>query len=625
MEQIDYEKRRNDRLKEANIKKIAKLEEDILRTREKIYRTAAVLVKHETAYKNKQKYYDEYERLKEEDPESAQEIWEKRKLGVTKTNVEGRTKDIKDMEGGIPATEELLDKLNREINEILAFNPIRDQLQSVQGEFRKTTKKEWGRIPNSVFKTMQDIFVPPGHRVVPKEAGIFDREFRDNLPLDACIIDPERIPEWFLEDFGIAEFPKGLTSFEKLKIKTESIPEVIRLFQHLKPMSPYDPRAKGDKYRLLAVEGYNDVHDGKIIAPRFLGKVSRDEDRKFMQVFNSAYSAHRKAEYIEKGYSRESGKIHGMKQRIESIRKQIQGMKDNDPKKDEIIEKLAAEIEELKNVTSYFKHEAYDIFKEVRNIKLKDKRGKHNPGRACARIVGALGRLDKRLPEIFEKSKASYEDKYTLSMRIDGAKAVLNQGFRDFRDICDLIYNEQKAEDYGPLFGKKSEDLAGDINELLEKLPDFDSLKIRPFNQCADKLKKKVELIKKGLEKGERETVRNEAIKAFVICKIFKIQDERENILHDISLVPEETSVEFVLNMAKRLQKATEAREVFPNVKVGYHDVYADLQEKVKVLREKLQEYEEMELTPDKRREMYKRLKKYLKKIDFPAILNDLN
>jgi len=609
------------KLKDQTEKDLSKLDVEITNVRRKLEKALDILHKHKLAITNKQRFYHRYLELKEEDPRAADELYEKKKLGISLDRKRNKEAEIEILEQTLQELVELQGRLRIDLKILPDFSPIEDQFDLIKSEFSWVTKKEWNRQPNSKFKTFQNIFGPAGRRILPKQGGIYDGEHGDNIPLDICVLDPRYVRDWFLEEFDLADLPDDLTRLEKMRVKASLKPQIAELFEHSNPMSPYGSGGDKKNYRLLVVEDYDSTHDGKIIAPFYLGRISRDPDKKAIQVFDNAYSAHRKGEYIEKGYTKERGKIFGMKRRVESIRRNIQGMKANDPRRPEVEDALAAIVVELEQVTNFYKHEAYDIFKKVRQI--KDKRDKHNPGATCAQIVKALSLLEERMPQIFEKSKAMHEDKETLSVHIQDGKSVLDQCFYDFKDICGLVYDTQKAEAHGPLFGNGVE--KGDIEKRLERLPDIDSLKIRPFNQYGAKLAEKVELIKKAMQEDNQETVRNESVKAFVICKIFHIQHEREKILRDISLVPEETSVDFLLGMARRLQSVTEAREVFPDVQVGYHGVYENLQERVKGLTRGLQHYDKQVLSQDEKREMYTRLKEYLEEIDFSAILEQLD
>jgi len=592
------------KIKDSYDKKIAELEDEIKRREAQLEIELGILRKYE-------KRYDENQLLPG--------ISAKDDLRLTRIKIRMSKKQerIKELQERLREKEELLERMRGEINEILSFDPIREQYEPVKDEFKKATDEDW-RIRNSRFKAFQDVFAAPGYRMVPIETGIYGGADYDNIPLDVCVVDPERINNGILKEFGLGQIDREMTPFEKMKVRTGAIPKVKDLFEHTKPMLPFDSHEKGDSYRLLVIEGYSPEHDGKILCARHQGRQSPIKDRKVLHTFDSVYTAYRSAAHPESGYQDERAKLFGIKLRVDGYRKQIIGMKKDDPKLDEIKDKISKEVENFEGVINPHKREAGDIIKEVQPI--KDMLGRHNPGRACARLVKAIDELQERFPEIMAISEAMHEDKEILSTRIMQDEAVMDKCFDDFKAACELIKQYEHREENGPLFV-----FNGEVGLLLKGMADFDTLKVRPFSLYASNLKARKHAIECALGNGDFCAAKKEAVKGFIIAKIFRIQKKSEEMLKDISLMPEETSIATLLGIAEELHGVANERQVFPFLRTEYERTYEALEQSIRKLAEGLKVYNQAGLEDRQKLQMYKRLKKYLEDLDFLAILSQLN
>ena len=605
---------------------IDKLDKAINKAERTLEREGSILEKHQISLDNKGAQYTLFDALHTEDEEAAAQFKIDNKLTVTEERHRKKAEAIENIKVKLTAMRELRDLMKSEIEAL--FDPYESQHAEVKGEFRKATNEDWKRIPNSVWKTYQDIFAPPGYRTVPRDAGIFDGAEYDNIPLDSCVIDPnpKRSAARFVKEFGLAEMPGDATLFQQMQTILDAKPEIAKVFSHLKPMSPYGPDGSADSYRLLVLRDYNLEHDGKIVAPIFLGRTSRIQDRKVFQTFDSVYGAHRKALHADKSYEAEAPKIFGLQSRVKAINTQTRGLKKGNPKIEVICEQLSKEVEILERATNHFKAEAGDILKAVAGI--KDSLGRHNAGKACTQMVAVLSRLNKRMPQIHEKSKAMGSDEKALSMRIDRAEAIMDVCFNEFLEICKNTERFEKNNGNGPLF-QGYNDLKNNVNSALTILSEIDSLTLRPFNLYAAKLREKAEVIQKALEEKDIEALRISAIKAFIISKIFKVQQERESIMRDITLLPDTTSVESLLEKAEDLLAVVAEKQVYPLVKTSYEPHYIEIHIKIAKIAERLKVYNGIDFDEkenrEKRTKMYGDFKKYLEGINFPKILEELD
>ena len=550
------------------------------------------------------------------------EILERHKIRYDKHPLESHLRRITAKEEQIETLEARMILTRGNLKEVIHFNPAEQQFSEVSREFRKVRGNEWRKVPNGVWKTMQDLFAPPGYRITPKENGIFGGDW-ENIPLDTCIIDPNprRSAYRFLKEFGLADFPKKMTSFERIKEVIKSKPELIRAFGQMKPMSPYGPAENGDDFRLLVIEGLVREHDGKILATMQLGRQSPTEDRKIFQVYGSIYPAHRKALHAKKSYTNETPKIFGVLERVTALSRQTRGIKKGSKRKDAIMEQLGREIEILERATNYFKAQAADLLKEVRGI--RDSLGRHNPGVTCAKLIAVLNRLNERLPQIKYKAEAMGEDEQVMSMRIDRAEGILEECFRGFKTICEKTEAYEKNDKSGELF-QGYDEMEEEIKRGLEAMENVNELHIRPFNLYGKKLEERKRDITGALDKKDINALRDNAIKGYIITKLFRIQKERERILKEVSLMPEETDIRTLLEKAEELGEVATKRQVYPFTETHYEPVYREVEQRVETLIKGLRMHAGKEYDTESKKAMYGRLQKWLEELDFEQILAEL-
>ena len=268
---------------------------------------------------------------------------------------------------------------------------------------------------------------------------------------------------------------------------------------------------------------------------------------------------------------------------------------------------LASEVELLHFVTNAYKAQAHDILDDVKN--LKDSLGRHNPGATCARLVKALDLLNERLPDIFEKSKFIASDKRLLNARIGRDKEMMDHSYRGFLGLCRGLQTGQDEKG---------------LKRRLGHLPQFERLTLRPFRQYAHKLTDKTAAIRDGLEARDVEFVRDQAINGYVAAKAFECQHERERILRDIAQSPMQTTIPQLLQRSRRLHEVANSKETFPSVRPVENRAYDEMREKLRVLMERLEHYEQKEMSEAERLAMYERLQDYLEQIDFTKVLENL-
>ena len=305
---MNYDKERQSRLSLQAEVEVKKLEERLRKTRQKLHDALSILSKHKGTLERKQE--------KGVEP------------GVTQERIDKKLAQIDRFKERIAAMADRLERMRGETKRVLDFQPVQDQLAALPTEYRQAESPEWRKLVNSRFKTFQDIFTPPSARVLPTSRRGMSRSQYDRLSLEACPVDPERVPDWLIQELELAEL-EGMSELEKMEAKVEAIPEIRRLFESTEPLTDHKGRRS---YRLLEVTGYSENQDGKMLVPYHISK-NGQASRKGFQMYDSIYEAHRRTLHIDRGYQIERTKLHGIRVRIRGIQSELIGMKKGDPRK----------------------------------------------------------------------------------------------------------------------------------------------------------------------------------------------------------------------------------------------------------------------------------------------------
>lgn len=578
---MKFEDERNRRMIEAGEAKIGVLEAYIAKIRARLEKAKDVLTKHEIALSRKE--------AKGQD------------LGPAEERVERKREEIKNMEASLEEMVMMAETLRNQVKRLMDFHTVQDTLDNLPGDFVRAKKGEWN-IPNSRFKTVEDLFTPAESRVIPARRKGMSPKAYDRLPLDVCPIDPERVPDWLMEEFGWGAM-KGKSTFDRLEAKALAAPRIRELFAHVEPLGAYDHQT----YRALVIEGYAPEHDGKLIVTSYQSREDEEVDRKIMAVYDDAYAARRRPGHIEGGFERENEKLHGIRGRVTDIQEELPGLKKGDPLSQELQDQLATEFEILGHVTSYYGSQVADILATVSD--LKDRSGRYNSTAACMRLLKAIDLISKRLPQIFGKSPYVAEDKRILDVEIKNGTETLDRCRRGYLGICRGLQQCEPKER---------------ILQKMDRLPELTDLRIRPFNLYGAKFAEKTAMVKEGLDGNNAEMVRDSAIDAYVAGKVFHLHHEREKILRDIVESPVQVSIASLLKRANELLHMSRSKETFPDIRTGGNEAYVRMRNRLRDAVRGLEHYSTRRMTETERLAMYERLKKFLEDVDFISVLENL-
>lgn len=621
--------------------KIKTLDQDIARTRRRIDQATKVLDKHQSAKNNKKGDYDEFDSLVAADPKAAEELDAKKKLTVSKDRVSNKESEIADIRSQLNDLLAQRKALAKEKVAFVNYDPLQEHLKDpaikeAMKEF-KTTKVL--RKSNSKFTTLEALFARPEHRVVAKPEGKFGLTPLDQLPLELVTMDPDLIPAWLLEEFGIAQIPANASALAVLQAKVEAMPKIRELFKKSSPLGIQREGAEQPwlNHRLLAVQGMGEEHDGKILYSRYHGKAEEKSDRKMLQVFHSAYDSHRKTDHADKRYQEETPKILLAEFRIQGIHQELLEIRKGDPdaaaKKEAIRLRLIEELQPLRHATNVHKRSAFDSL--LASVQLKDSMGRDNLGAACARLLRALGQIRHRRPQIYKRSQFGHADQQTLDEAIGKGESYLSE----YRVAAKAMVQKMPCLKSNPVFNGSPKGIGNQadavtvalVGPLRSMMTRSDFPAVRPFNLYGQKLEKILDAIQFTIRLQKTDTqdkfalTSMEVSKAFHLMQLFDFQKRIERLIKEVSL---NSALDFNSLTAKAvaLENVVLKPEIpLSGVSAPYQAAHAVVAKMALGLVRGLRHYSDKKLSGEETSQRRLSLKAYLESVDFPSILATLD
>lgn len=572
------------------------------------------------------------------------------KQGITWKRIQAKRKEAGKLGSRIVIVEPRLEIAKRYVKNVR--DHIRGQLeQPLMQEFVEIDKKDRKKV-RSKRDVLRLLYVSPEHWMEASETGKYRDSTDDDIPYEINVIDPGRISEETLEKLGIADFDDAYEPYHHYYRKVKAIPRLIELFEKAIPLTKLTDDGPRDNFRLMAIHDFDPEHDGKILWPRYRGTKSEEEDTKILQIYSDGYSAFRKASYVDRGYERE---VHHLSQAAsllvlaldsaKKIRKHQPGASHAKAVIQEQLTKACRHLETVSrrrgkpskgrsSVKNFYKKQSLEILKQIRE--LKDSLGRENLLVTSKRLEKAVKLFQFRPVQVTGKAEAGYEDKICLLNENNNSEATLDRCFDALQQVCTRLDNARSSSAFDPK--KRAGSLTKRVSEfVLEPFGNrqtglnnafgmLDRLKIRPFNLYAAKIKARIKALNNEIEKGNYNEATREAVKAFILTKIFKAQKEIEHVFRDISLSPSDTDLDYMTDQIEELYEVISETEVFPKVKVeAYEKAYQKIQRKIKSMLRGLKIYQKRRLGVGKRREMYHRLREFLEEFDFTEILEGLD
>lgn len=475
--------------------------------------------------------------------------------------------------------------------------------------FFASDDKYWSRkrVPDSMFRIFQELHCARRYWTVPKQEKKYGNTDLNDIPLDHTVVDPSRVSAHFLKHFQIPQvhlFPDDSDEVGEQLIAQDNVDRLKNFYDlHVCPLTDFGDNEKNPNFSFLVVEDWNDKLDGEIINPR----TNPSTKRKGPAIFHDAYSLLRKTEHMNKSYDKEKNQLSKALKVVNALHAKLGAIQASDSQEDRARKRRAAR--------QSLKRKPKDVFKGVRNedkvearealkaTELTDSRGQVNPGAGQARLVKVRDHVQTRKKAVKRITDITDEDRDQLKEVIQTSERILGQYGYFFKKIHD------KDKFTRPFMHGGSEISMRDASSNLS------FFKLRPFRVYAAKLQKILGAMEDYWREGKPKEHRQEALKGHVVAQIFKVQKAFEEMLMEISIKTGFTKKQLV-QKAREIWKAVEQNKV-----EGHEAVFDDLKDVVSEIGEYLKD------NPEGLNQETLRLafKEYLKSIDFPVILAELD
>ena len=105
---------------------------------------------------------------------------------------------------------------------------------------REDAEEIWSQLPTCRFKRFQELFCRS--RIVPSCMDCMKRQDFDALPLSACLVSADRIPDEFAESVCLVAFDESDKPYDRLKKKHDAIPQLKKLWESTVQFDPEKDR-----------------------------------------------------------------------------------------------------------------------------------------------------------------------------------------------------------------------------------------------------------------------------------------------------------------------------------------------------------------------------------------------
>lgn len=513
----------------------------------------------------------------------------------------------------------------------------------------------WNRVPNSRFKRFQEIFCHPHHFAVPRFE--LDAEGRvlfpgkpdfNSLPLQACLVSPDRIPDQFAADLGLCDFTEDHGKpWSRLKKKALVIDRLKLMWESAEPLQEkhhrlllIQPPTQDTRLRYNGTEGPDRSTIGTILYTREEENGHQQKNlehnghfapkRRTAQYFDSAYGAHRKTFHENQVYLHEITLLTELQEDLTTLNR-VLNVEWRKGIGDERRAELRIETQQLflrfcdllKACQNKYKVHAHDLIAGV--SELRDKRGKENMTVVMTKMIAAIGQLAQRFNDMYPKGGYNQQDQMVLQRHIEREEKLM----KDFR--VSLVRHAPVLEASHPLFEAEqlSPEARGTLVRQIEiamglHMRSLERVCLEPLHTYALRLQEKAAKLHRALHEGDRDRAMDVTVEMHVMGKLQAVRTCFEHIKRFV-IDAEQVPVERIRNFVAALEQLFSERQLFPDRIVdGYREPFEAIERQLTLIKQQLTIYAGQNLEIDQRSAMYQRLKRYLEGFDLEEMARNL-
>lgn len=380
-------------------------------------------------------------------------------------------------------------------------------------------------------------------------------------PLDRqqeVVIDPRRITDTLLRNLGLSQFipAKGTSQADKAARREEAVHSIKAMLPHLEPINAPGQRPTAMRhFRLMRMTAGSS--EGYVLGTQTI-------NNKKILFKSDLHGASRRVQHIEAGYKEEIGTLGKIQKILENAlanpvewenldAKVLAGIRTN----------LLLCINDLGNVTNEEKIALRDAIKTA--LTFRKVGGAENPD-VKANLKIALDELAARVRGIEGISQFLTSDKIKLEAMISAQTKPLEEFLAK---VSGMHQSFKLLRPQVPIHPDKKEEIVNNLKELKKFA---DGQKFEPYLSFGRKFSAEIDKVLIALESGDRVSVAQEFVKAYLIAKLEKAYKDILGVYEKISLHPDLVNPQDISSELKEIHEALRNHEVAPGINTNEYD-----------------------------------------------------
>lgn len=481
-----------------------------------------------------------------------------------------------------------------------------------------STDAAFAAAPRTLPKTFQEVLTHPTERMV------FSRDEASRPEtLGAIIVDPARITDALLRNFGLEDFisAKGTAAVDRMASYAAAAASIHRTLETLEPIRlPHQkgmPAGQLKYFRLMRSE------DGSVVGTQHTNghKVLFKTD---------LYGASRRIHHIHAGYKAEIKTLQDIHDRLADVRDHLDDWQDI--KQTDAVAVLTAELEGLAQGLRFVRDgEKQRILQHIKlSLTFHDRRGRLNPPAIQARLVKACRLVGARIEDISEISGYLGKDLQRVGALIEEEAKPLE----DFAETVEALHTQfriLKGEPLDPISQRRVVTNLGILRTKLERC------KFEPYRLFVMLMTAKIDAIipyiegksivsvtRDGVVQTQPQEAAHSFVHMYIVAKSARSYRHFQDIYEDISCNGSTIDLGLLKGKIDAAEAYLRQHSVAPEIRTKeFDEAFGRLYRLCNGLRKSLRRLiEPVSGVPDERAVVFEEMKNRLKKFRFQGWLD---
>lgn len=477
------------------------------------------------------------------------------------------------------------------------------------------SENEFRAVPRTLLKSAEEVLTHLADRLPSKFRTRETKVSQDTFFIKSIVIDPNRITDTLVRDFGFEDLlaPKGSSKLEQIEAKTKIIPLIKETLAELEPIPLAEGQTKYRNYRLFRIK--SGPKRGYILGTQEIA----GEEHMFLTTLPDA---HRRVSHIEQQYNEEQKKLTGIQIKLGEIDHELD-VNWQEARLPENLQRLLNELQQIINALKFVQDSKKQrLLKSLRDAAQWLAARNKGACRACMNETKRnflIASRQANIPRIFGHLA---HDKQMLTSHIAREHTIVVKFYQGVRSQAGKNHNGPRlADPSSPLTDEEISALKTKAEALLEE---YKNVKFQPYLAFADKLKIYFQQLVAGLSARpsptDRTAIANGYMRAFVVSKLARFNSALIKIYEICSLTDP-----YWLNIAQlkadleetasEVQRRTIAKAVHTS---EYTPLWANIKTLLKTLKKLMDDYEKTRTEIDKKT-IIAQIKNEINSFDLPS------